>query len=97
MLQRQQATAIIAARQKIVEGAVGMVEMALNKLNEKDIVHLDEERKTVLLRLSPKIWEDINRWAEEEFRSVNGQFEYLLQEALRKRKKTGPELDDNKA
>ena len=45
MLQRQQATAIIAARQKIVEGAVGMVEMALNKLNEKDIVHLDEEEK----------------------------------------------------
>jgi hypothetical protein len=49
MLQRQQATAIIAARQKIVEGAVGMVEMALNKLNEKDIVHLDEERKAAMV------------------------------------------------
>ena len=53
------------------------------------------ERKTVLLRLSPKIWEDINRWAEEEFRSVNGQIEYLLQEALRKRNKYNPEYDDN--
>ncbi len=49
MLQRQQASAIIAARQKIVEGAVGMVQMALNKLNEKDIVQLDEERKAAMI------------------------------------------------
>ncbi|QJR79552.1 SPFH domain-containing protein [Alteromonas pelagimontana] len=45
MLQRQQAAAIIAARSKIVEGAVGMVEMALAKLSEQQIVELDEERK----------------------------------------------------
>lgn len=49
MLQRQQATAIIAARQKIVEGAVGMVEMALAQLNEKQIVDLDEERKAQMV------------------------------------------------
>jgi Membrane protease subunits, stomatin/prohibitin homologs len=49
MLQRQQASAIIAARQKIVEGAVGMVEMALNKLNEHGIVELDEERKAAMV------------------------------------------------
>lgn len=49
MLQRQQASAIIDARQMIVEGAVGMVEMALNKLNENDIVHLDEERKAAMV------------------------------------------------
>ena len=48
MLQRQQA-AIIDARQKIVEGAVGMVEMALSRLNEKDIVELDEERKAAMV------------------------------------------------
>lgn len=45
MLQRQQAEAIIAARQKIVEGAVGMVEMALERLKDQDVVDLDEERK----------------------------------------------------
>lgn len=45
MLQRQQAAAIISARQKIVEGAVGMVEMALNRLREQNVVDLDEERK----------------------------------------------------
>jgi len=49
MLQRQQAVAVIAARQKIVEGAVGMVEMALNKLNENDVVELDEERKAAMV------------------------------------------------
>ncbi|NLI11260.1 SPFH domain-containing protein [Pelotomaculum propionicicum] len=49
MLQRQQASAIIAARQMIVEGAVGMVEMALSKLSENNIVQLDEERKAAMV------------------------------------------------
>jgi regulator of protease activity HflC (stomatin/prohibitin superfamily) len=49
MLQRQQATAIIAARFKIVEGAVGMVENALELLGQKGIVHLDEERKAQMV------------------------------------------------
>jgi regulator of protease activity HflC (stomatin/prohibitin superfamily) len=49
MLQRQQASAIIAARQKIVEGAVGMVEMALEMLSAKGVVHLDEERKAAMV------------------------------------------------
>lgn len=49
MLQRQQAVAIIAARQKIVEGAVSMVEMALEKLSQKQIVDLDEERKAAMV------------------------------------------------
>lgn len=49
MLKRQQATAIVAARHKIVEGAVSMVEMALAELNEKQIVDLDEERKAAMV------------------------------------------------
>ncbi len=49
MLQRQQASAIIAARQKIVEGAVSMVEMALNKLSEENVVELDDERKAQMV------------------------------------------------
>lgn len=49
MLQRQQAAAIIAARQKIVDGAVGMVKMALEKLSEDDIVVLDDERKAAMV------------------------------------------------
>lgn len=49
MLQRQQATAIVAARFKIVEGAVGMVELALEMLSKKQIVQLDEERKAAMV------------------------------------------------
>ena len=39
------------------------------------------ERKSLLLRISPGLWEELNRWAAEEFRSVNGQIEFLLQRA----------------
>jgi len=49
MLKRQQATAIVAARHKIVEGAVSMVEMALEELGKKEIVDLDEERKAAMV------------------------------------------------
>ena len=49
MLQRQQATAIVAARQKIVEGAVGMVEMALADLKMKDIIEFDQEKKAAMV------------------------------------------------
>ncbi|GAB3992941.1 SPFH domain-containing protein [Spirosoma daeguense] len=49
MLQRQQATAVVSARKQIVEGAVGMVEMALARLAEKDVVQLDEERKAAMV------------------------------------------------
>jgi len=49
MLQRQQATAVVAARQKIVEGAVGMVETALQMLSEQDIIDLDDERRAAMV------------------------------------------------
>lgn len=49
MLQRQQAGAVVAARQQIVEGAVGMVEMALARIAEQDIVELDSERKAAMV------------------------------------------------
>jgi regulator of protease activity HflC (stomatin/prohibitin superfamily) len=49
MLQRQQAGAIIAARSRIVEGAVGMVQMALDMLSQRAIVHLDDERKAAMV------------------------------------------------
>lgn len=49
MLQRQQATAMVAARHKIVEGAVGMVQMALEQLSEKDIIEFDEEKKAAMV------------------------------------------------
>ena len=49
MLRRQQAEAVVAARSRIVEGAVGMVDMALELLSSKNIVELDEERKAAMV------------------------------------------------
>ena len=45
------------------------------------------EKKQILLRLSPTLWKEISAWAEDDFRSVNGQIEYLLTEAVRQRRK----------
>lgn len=45
----------------------------------------EKEKKQILLRLSPSLWESIAKWAEDDFRSINGQIEYLLTESLKKR------------
>ena len=131
MLQRQQASAIIDARKMIVDGAVGMVEMALDRLSEKKVVELDEERKAcngfksscrlvrqqrcaayckfgkfvlimadqkkkqIPLRLSAKLYDAVAAWAEDDFRSVNGQIEYLLTECVRQRKKNGKYVSEH--
>jgi hypothetical protein len=50
-----------------------------------------EERKAFLLRLDPLLWKEIERWAGDELRSVNGQVEFLLREAVRRRKKADPD------
>ena len=47
----------------------------------------DKDKKQLLLRLSPTLWEEVSRWAEDDFRSVNGQIEYILTEAVKKRRK----------
>jgi hypothetical protein len=45
------------------------------------------QRKKFLLRISPALWEELNRWAAQDFRSVNGQIEFLLQQAVREQRK----------
>jgi len=52
------------------------------------------DKKQLLLRLSPELWEKINQWSEEEFRSVNGQIEYLLSEAVKKKYGKGRKSGD---
>jgi hypothetical protein len=44
------------------------------------------QKKSVILRIDPKLWKDLNYWAKDELRSLNGQMEYILREAVRKRK-----------
>jgi hypothetical protein len=52
-----------------------------------------EERKSFLLRINPDLWREIEAWAQEELRSVNGQIEYLLRQAVNQRKKRAPRGD----
>jgi len=47
----------------------------------------DSKKKQVLLRLSPSLWKELAAWAEDEFRSINGQIEYLLHECVKQRRK----------
>lgn len=55
------------------------MEMSDNKTGDK---------KQILLRLSPSLWKELASWAEDDFRSINGQIEYLLHESVKNRKKT---------
>lgn len=54
---------------------------------EKKLKETEKAKKQILLRLSPSLWNEIARWAEEDFRSINGQIEYLLSESVRQKKK----------
>ena len=54
---------------------------------EKAAKEREKAKKQVLLRLSPSLWDDIAAWAEDDFRSINAQIEFLLTEAVRQRKK----------
>lgn len=53
---------------------------------EKALKEKEKAKKQVLLRLAPSLWDEIAQWAEDDFRSINAQIEYLLTEAVRRRK-----------
>lgn len=65
------------------------LQQRLEKLKalERELKEKDKAKKQMVLRLSPTLWNEIAAWAEEDFRSINGQVEYLLSECVRKRKK----------
>ena len=52
-----------------------------------------DERKSFLLRMDPKLWRELEAWAQEELRSVNGQIEYLLKSAVQQRRKRGRDVE----
>lgn len=70
--------------QKRLENISNMEKEILTK--EKKLKRKEKAKKQVLLRLSPSLWEEIAAWAEDDFRSINGQIEYLLAECVKKRK-----------
>ena len=55
----------------------------------------DTDKKQLQLRLSPSLWQELAKWAEDDFRSINGQIEYLLTQCVNQRKKTREKKDDN--
>ena len=57
------------------------------KKKEKSLKEKEKAKKQMLLRLSPSLWDEIAAWAEEDFRSINGQVEFLLTECVRRHKK----------
>ena len=58
----------------------------------------DKSKKQILLRISPTLWNELAQWSEDEFRSINGQIEYLLTECVKARKKGSKKSDKmNKA
>ncbi|MBE5884932.1 MAG: Arc family DNA-binding protein [Lachnospiraceae bacterium] len=54
---------------------------------EKNLKEKEKAKKQVLLRLSPSLWNELAKWADDDFRSINGQIEFLLAEAVRNRRK----------
>jgi len=53
------------------------------------------ERKSFLLRIDPELWSELERWAQDDLRSVNGQIEYLLKQAVNRRKNSAPAKTEN--
>lgn len=53
----------------------------------------EKDKKQILLRLSSSLWQDLASWAEDDFRSINGQIEYLLHEAVKQRKRRGKQVE----
>lgn len=57
------------------------------KAKEKAIKEKEKSKKQILLRLAPSLWEELAKWAEDDYRSINSQIEYLLAECVKNRKK----------
>ena len=60
----------------------------------KETPNKEQEKKQVLLRLSASLWQDLAAWAEDDFRSINGQIEYLLSECVKRRRKTNKNITE---
>ena len=86
---------IAAEEQRFQErlARLGELEVAIAR-KEKELIErqrtvkeMEKAKKQVLLRLSPALWEELAKWAEDDFRSINGQIEYLLADCVRKHRK----------
>ncbi len=72
------------ARLEELEAAIALKEKELIA-RQRSVKEAEKAKKQILLRLSPKLWEELAKWAEDDFRSINGQIEYLLADCVRNR------------
>lgn len=79
----------IEKREKELQERLARLEAMEQEIKQKEKKQKEKEKakKQVLLRLSPSLWNELAGWAEDDFRSINGQIEFLLSEAVRNRKK----------
>lgn len=79
----------IDAKERALADRLARLEAMEEEIRQKEKAMKQQEkaRKQIILRITPSLWEEIARWADEDFRSINGQIEYLLTEAVRQRKK----------
>ena len=75
-------------REKMLEERLERIKSLENEIieREKNFKNKENAKKQILLRLSPTLWNDVAEWAESDFRSINSQIEFILNEAVKKRK-----------
>ena len=80
----------LSAKEEALQERLNKIEQMEQEIRkkEKSLKEKEKAKKQVLLRLSPTLWNDLAQWAEDDYRSINSQIEYLLTEAVRKRKKS---------
>lgn len=77
------------AKEKALAERIAKLEAMEEEIRRKEKAMKQQEkaRKQIILRITPSLWEEIAQWADEDFRSINSQIEFLLTEAVRQRKK----------
>lgn len=78
----------IASKEQLLSERIKRLEAMEEEIKQKEKQAKEKEKakKQVLLRLAPSLWEELARWAEDDYRSINSQIEFLLAECVRKRK-----------
>jgi len=87
-MEKEKLEALDAKEQALAERLARLEAMEAEiRAKEKAMKQQEKAKKQIILRITPSLWEEIARWADEDFRSINSQIEFLLTEAVKKRKK----------
>ena len=87
-MEKEKLEALDAKEQALAERLARLEAMEKEiRAKEKAMKQQEKAKKQIILRITPSLWEEIAQWADEDFRSINSQIEFLLSEAVRKRKK----------